>query len=235
MIFHDGSCDFLISDSAKLVKVSKEDIWAFCQLDKVNELLSKFRPIATNDITFKNSLYSLLQFSKFDLMRFAKANTDSSSFLWVDAGISRFLNKSYGLNNIEKNVGNLLNRNVKYMFEIDLRNNLKYLPLHISNSIPGTCKRVISGTAFWINGECVDLFTNKIHTEIEEWITAGVWDNEQVMLRKILPHLTDVNYVVQWNSPTGSVARSLLNEDKYNHKYKNNLIQKLMLRAERLL
>jgi hypothetical protein len=234
IVFHDGSCDSVQKKVGNFIKLDKQQLWAFQQLDKLLQLLRDFRPLALEDITFKNPLYGLLQFSKFEFLSRASVDFPAHSFLWIDAGISRFLNHNLDLDNLEGNASRLLENNIDYSFEIDLRNNLSCVPFGIRDSVPGTCKRVISGTSFWINSLEVNKISEIIRQGIVSWVKEGIWDNEQVMLRRVLPILPHVNYVVNWSKPTGSVARSLLEANFSICNSRNLLLQKLMLKTQNL-
>ena len=228
VVFHDGSCDEFQENMDNFVKINKQQLWAFRQIDKLSQLLKDFHPTAVQDITFINPHYGLLQFSKFEFLRIASINFPAHSFLWVDAGISRFLDVNINSVNLEVNCRRLLEGNIDYSFEIDLRNNIRLVPLQIRDSTPGTCRRVVSGTSFWISNQSVNNLSEIIVQGINYWLNEGIWDNEQVMLRKVLPNLVNVNYVVQWNNPTGSVARSLLNENFSISNSKNQILHMLM-------
>ena len=208
IIFHDGSCDSLKLENSKVVKISKERLESFKLKNKVSQVMKDFSPSSSGDITFRLVEYSLVQYAKFELGKKVMDISDCSSVLWIDAGISRFI-KSPKINKLETNSENLLTHGIKMVLEIDIRNNFNLQNLSINDSEVGTCRRVISGTSFWINSDFLNEINILINSKMQEWIKAGIWDNEQVLLRNLLPLDKKICYVPQIYKPTGSVARKL--------------------------
>jgi hypothetical protein len=232
LIFHDGICDGKEFASGIFVRIDRNDLWMFKEKDSIAKVIDCFEPVAKGDITFKNPLYSIVQFSKFELLKIAKDNYEAESYMWIDAGISRFIDPA--LSNalhLQENSQILLNGGINYAFEIDLKNNLKPFHLSIQPSKPGTCRRVVSGTSFWIQGDSIIFIWDIIKVEIRKWINNKCWDNEQVMLRKILPDIPNIEFIIQWKSPTGSVARMMNSKKIKPKKVKNWFIRKLMSRG----
>jgi len=232
LIFHDGVCDDLKDEFRNLIRINPNNLWMFEHKDAISEIINNFNPSSKNDITYLNPLYSLVQFSKFELLKIAKESFYAESYLWIDAGISRFLQFTKDENSMDFNSTEFLQNGTKFAFEIDLKNNLNLLTLKIKQSIPGTCRRVISGTSFWVERNSVDPIWHLIRKGVNNWLTCESWDNEQVMLRSILPNIPNVEYIIQWNSPTGSVAREMLTKKIKSKKFRNEIIRKLMLRAD---
>lgn len=232
LIFHDGVCDDLEFEFRNLIRINPDELWIFKHKDTISEIIHNFSPVSKNDITYLNPLYSLVQFSKFELLKIAKEFYSADSYLWIDAGISRFLQIVNSENCIDFNSTEFLQNGTKFVFEIDLKNNLDLFNLKIKKSIPGTCKRVISGTSFWVEGNSVDQIWNLIRKGVNNWLACECWDNEQVMLRQILPGIPNVEYIIQWSSPTGSVAREMVTKRIKIRKFRNKIIRKLMLRAD---
>jgi hypothetical protein len=232
LIFHDGVCDDLEYEFRNLIRIDPNELWIFNHKDKISEIIANFDPVSKKDITYLNPLYSLVQFSKFELLKIAKESFSAESYLWIDAGISRFLQFVNNQNHIDVNSTEFLQNGTKFAFEIDLKNNLDLFNFKIKKSTPGTCKRVISGTSFWVERYSVVPIWDLIQKGVNDWITDECWDNEQVMLRQILPGIPNVEYIIQWNSLTGSVARDMLSRKIETKTFRNQIIRKLMLRAD---
>lgn len=232
IIFHDGVCDDLEYELRNLIRINPNELWIFNHKDTISKTIDNCNPVSKNDITYLNPLYSLVQFSKFEFLKIAKDTFSAKSYLWIDAGISRFLPLVNNENRIDFNSTEFLQNGTKFAFEIDLKNNLDPFSFKIKKSMPGTCKRVISGTSFWVEGNSVDQIWDLIRKGINDWLTSACWDNEQVMLRQILPSIPNVEYIIQWNSPTGSVAREMLTKKIKTKKITNQIIRSLMLRAD---
>jgi hypothetical protein len=230
IVFHDGSCDSLNLENSNLVKIPKFSLDTFKLKNKVSQILNNFNPISSDDITFKLVEYSLVQYAKFELGEKVLKFSDCSSVLWIDAGISRFM-KSPRINMLEVNVDNLLKHKIKMLLEIDIRNNFKWQNLSIKASEVGSCRRVISGTSFWINSDFLIELNYLIESRLQTWIQAGIWDNEQVLLRNLLPLNENICYVPQIFQSTGSVARRLSSEKLILRPWINRLIDISMSRG----
>jgi len=208
-VFHDGNLDDLSRLNCNLIKIKFSDLKIFSKYQLVANLLKTFMPESPSDITFKTPLYSLVQYSKFELANQLRAVTKFDSVLWVDAGISRFIN-SIDNNLLDSNLNKLISKGKVAAFEIDLRRNLDFKSMSIKNAKVGTCRRVISGTSFWMHDSIIDKMNDLIYAKFDEWFNLGVWDNEQVLIRILLgENDLNVEYVLQNKNMTGSVARKL--------------------------
>jgi hypothetical protein len=207
IVFHDGALDSYDLQNCMLVNKPLEELRTFMLLGEVDSVLKTFKPSAPQDITFRLNSYALLQYAKFEFARLIE--DPNESVMWVDAGISRFVN-NVDLQTLNSSAEVLIRDNVDALFEIDVRNNLNLKSLSISDSTIGSCRRVISGGAFWIREGYLDVICTEIDMAMRKWLAAGVWDNEQVMLRKILPTLSGkILYIPQLRGVPGCVPRSL--------------------------
>ncbi len=227
-IFHDGNLTDFENLDCYLIELPLSDLEIFKKLDLVTKILQKFKPIATSDITFKTPLYSLVQFAKFELAYHLRARIAFDSVLWVDAGISRFLEKvDHEL--LIYNSKRLIDEGKETVFEIDLRRNIDLGKLSIKNPNVGTCKRVISGTSFWINNDFLNEFNYLVNSKLEEWIDSGVWDNEQILIRKLLAeNQINSKYILQNRNLTGSVARTLGSRVLSKNDLTNKIISRML-------
>lgn len=207
IVFHDGALDCYDLQNCILVNKPLEELETFQLLGKVDSVLKTFKPSAPQDITFRLNSYALLQYAKFEFARLI--DNPNESVMWVDAGISRFVD-TLDLQALNSSAEILIRDNVDVLFEIDVRNNLNLKSFSISDSRIGTCQRVISGGAFWIRKSYLDVICTEIDVTMHKWLAVGIWDNEQVMLRKILPTLSGkILYVPQLRGIPGCVPRSL--------------------------
>jgi hypothetical protein len=228
IVYHDGSCRDIATNN--FIEIDKSEYISAEYIDAVSIVISQMSPSAKEDITFKTPLYSLVQYSKFSLLNKAKELTKAKSYLWVDAGISRFLTNDNTKKLLQINSETAISSGLEFIFEIDLRRNFDFSKLSIKKAVPGTCKRIFSGTSFWVQSSRVTDLHIAVNQRMKEWINLGIWDNEQVLLRSIMPFSDSIEYVLQRNLPTGSVARNLLSENFRVHKFRNNLIRNALSR-----
>jgi hypothetical protein len=208
IVFHDGSADSIATQ--RFLKVEKEDLKYFKLQSQVSNILKKYATIS-QDISLQLPEYSLVQFSKFELMRKAIDETGAQSALWVDAGISRFLeNRISGQKFTSSNISSLILHKFHACFEIDVKRNFNLSHFSIDNSKPTTSHRVVSGTSFWLTSSALSEITWHLDSLLGNWLEQEIWDNEQVAIRNILPFLQSKSlYLNQGRQETGTVARFL--------------------------
>lgn len=231
VVFHDGSCDALVSKTSQLVRVEKRDLGFYRFLPYVNQIFHEFTPQSPNDVTFKLPEYSLIQFSKFDLAQRVMQISEAESFLWVDAGISRFVDTNDSML-LQKNASKLIRNEYDFAFEINLRKNINFRNFKINSPKPGSCGRVISGTSFWIQASAISTLLHEINALLESWKSNSLWDNEQVALRTLYEspsHLNSSHFILQNLSKTGSVARKMGNSELIMNNHLDTLIRRRLL------
>jgi hypothetical protein len=228
VVFHDGCIDELEFPDVLLVEVDKSQLEIF-KLKSQVEMLLRSGFGNTRDITFRIADYSLIQYAKFEFLSRAIQITEAKSALWIDAGISRFFSQIKMVAVLESSSMRLIDLDFQAVFEVDIRNNLSLSPLGISRSLPGTCHRVFSGTSFWVNGDSCKKLQELVFEEAKKWLNLNKWDNEQVMLRNLLP-LTDIKvlYVPQ-KKETGTVARHFEKFGSIKSRFLSELIKKNLL------
>ena len=232
LVFHDGTCDRISDLNSNFVKVDREILFESSLIENLKQIFVEMKIEALDDITFKTPTYSIVQFLKFQLLRESLYLRPALSYMWVDAGISRFIKPLSNPSALEHNSLSALKLGFKYIFEIDLKQNLDFTNLSVKKALPGTCKRIISGTSFWIDGQQVDAFNTIVDLKKREWQKLRIWDNDQVLLRNLATFLENVLYIRQGRNSTGSVARFLLNESAKFNTHQNLAINWLIRRDQ---
>jgi hypothetical protein len=231
VVFHDGSAGELPSCAVPEL-VQLEDLYVGKWIPEIEKLLAEFVASVPNDITFRLPRYSIVQFAKFELAIHLRMKYSAKSYCWVDAGISRFLpfqSTSKNITLFEENVSRLLDTDLDYLFEVDLRRNLRFKVPHLAESRPGTSRRVMSGGSFWMRDSGVEHLWRTVTRAADEWMNQGIWDNEQVMLRSILAgSVENVGFLRQGNNSTGTVARRLLTKPLKHPVLYSSLIKRLL-------
>ena len=229
VIFHDGKLDNLNFGNSRKIRIDLAELRSFSHLGELKGVLADFKPQAASDITFRLPEYGLIQLSKFELGCMVIQSTEAKSVLWVDAGISRFLQKSPGPNKIQEFANLLLEKHFAYFFEIDTRKNLDFGRLQLKHNVIGTSKRVVAGGAFWIRREEVEALHTLVRHQAEQWLKKGIWDNEQLILREVIPVLRGkVLFYRKGRGETGCVARIMINHSWRPNELINNLYNYLM-------
>lgn len=228
LVFHDGCLDDEEFPDTKLLRINKDELKIFTFKHKVDQLIRTGYG-NRGDITFKIAEYSLIQYAKFELLARAVQLSGAKSALWIDAGISRFFPNYSKMQSLEKNSTKLINSNFDVVVEVDLWNNISIFPPGILGFEPGTCKRVFSGTSFWVNAKSCQKLHELIAEAAEQWLREDRWDNEQIMMRKAFP-ISDLKilYFPQ-RKETGTVARQFEGVASRKHQILSALIKKNLL------
>lgn len=232
VIFHDGCLDSFTIENAHKIRVDSSKLHMFSYENYVRGVIDKGNVSAKDDITFKNAKYSLVQYAKFELAIEAMESAKAKSALWVDAGISRFIKNFSSDEQIQESANALLQGGYAMRLEVDLKNNVKLPSLTLASSPVGTCKRVISGTSFWISHSYSRELLASVTNHLEIWKQSGLWDNEQVLLRNLEPwNSHEVYFDIQGKNPTGSVCRQFTKISTCRMKMRNFLVQYLVRRS----
>ena len=181
---------------------------AYDKVSKICEVLQK----KSNDLTFKLPMYSLLQFEKFQFLADQKLrNPNAKGFLWVDAGISRFINSAAtrtSQDQSQQTIKKILSRE-ESIFEVDPRGNLSIFR-NLKHAKTGTCTRTFSGTSFYLDQGDVISYAENTVAVANFWIDNFQWDNEQIGLNHLfLSRIISPRILLQ-KGLTGSVARYML-------------------------
>ena len=229
IIFHDGCLDNVNLPHSRLVRKSTNQLQAFELSNKVEDVIKDFSTKSSDDITFKLPSYALMQMAKFQLALDACSISNSESVLWVDAGISRFLGMDYVPNQISRFAERLLSASVDYYFEVDTRRNIDLWRMRFKQHSLGSSKRVIAGGSFWIKGSRVEELNDKVLECAAKWLEEGVWDNEQLVLREIIPTMQgNFRFIRKGRRETAQVARSMIENDWGNCTSLNTIMNWMM-------
>jgi hypothetical protein len=230
-VFHDGCLNQVQLENAKKITVQLEALPAFQFKPHITSVINAGKVEAVNDITFKNPLYSIVQYSKFDLALACLELSSAKSLLWVDAGISRFVSHT-NIEKIQLNAGRLLQYEFDFRFEVDCRSNFVPFKLNLSPSPVGSCKRVFSGTSFWMNANTTKFLASEIYGLLNDWKSKGIWDNDQVALRNLQFWRSYKIYIdVQTFEKTGSVARNMSDTTNRGYDLKSKIGNFLLSRS----
>ena len=229
IVFHDGCLNEFSLPNSKLIKIEVGMLEAFQLREQLRLVLGTFIPESPQDITFQIPDYALVQLSKFELAEKVLATSNCSSVIWIDAGISRFYPTSEFKNDFQDFVHSDLVGEFDYFFEIDTRKNLNLTKLRLKKPAVGTCKRVVSGTSFWVSRRGAEELAEAALDCARNWLSRGVWDNEQLILRYVLPELKGKKlYIRQGRRKTGEVSRFMAKNNKRPNKLASRMISFLM-------
>jgi hypothetical protein len=222
IVFHDGCLDSFENPDAHFERLELGSLRTFSLLPRLSAVLENFTPKAAADITFRLPEYGLVQLAKFELAEIVFEMTNTDSVLWVDAGISRFVPVPLNINNFQDFSRFLLKSRFDYFFEIDTRRNWNPLKIKLNRPSVGTSRRIVAGGSFWIRSRNIDALSLSAFNFAKSWVEAGIWDNEQILLRYLLPIIKGEKlYVRKGNALTALVPRIMMENSWRPSKVKN--------------
>jgi hypothetical protein len=197
IIFHDGSANELKKEypESKFVQISIQDLELYKYRVEISNICSSYIKKGRNDLVYRLPEYGILVQSKFQLMRIAQSMSRAEYFMWVDIGLTRFLDNSFDKAELrEEN----LQLNCDSYFEIDLKGNLVPLQFFTCKGLLrlpkiGTSKRVVGAGLFIVNNSYLSEFCEKVNELQQKWISRNLWDTEQVLLAlvvRLIPKVT---------------------------------------------
>jgi len=174
--------------NTKIIVTPLNEVPYYKYKSKMDEILTnenyKLKMYDTNRIECKMSLYSILQYSKFEWVKTAAQQNPFNTiyFFWLDAGGSRFFEnlspetpwpQNYSLLNSNKfNIQGNYNT-VRWVRE--------KLPYHIYENNCILCGGLFGGTS----EICINM-ANKVNKGFEEYLSKDVFNNEQILLGTFL-------------------------------------------------
>lgn len=209
------------TDSYEKIKVHHKNVliiervglWPFQFRKEVNGILSGPRYQESRDITHKLPEYSLVNISKIPILRLVLEKFGGSSAVWLDAGVSRFFSAPQEAEHkLLESLNALSSLGFEAGFEIETRGNTSLVKRRIANATPGSCRRVVSGTTFFASGGYLTKLEHHAVIEMREWLVGGVWDNDQVLLRRVVPRIKQKTFYHRQEGPPASMLRRLLEQ-----------------------
>lgn len=138
-------------------------------------------PRGNHDITHLLPDYSIVTFSKFEMLARAQCEMNVDGMLWVDAGLSRFFSQDLAETKINHEF--VASRLAPYRLCISA------MPL-LANALSkgrfrrnylGTSRRLASAGDFYVRADAAAEIAGQVFDIVEnQWLARGRWDNEQV-------------------------------------------------------
>ena len=164
----------------KIVETELNQIPCYHMNDKVKNIIEekewKKKCKYPNDITNTNSLYVCIQYSKFEWMlnSIKIINWNTNNIMWMDAGISRFLEIKDNTHTL--NISDDIIYKNKFVIQGYEPQNINYY---------GTNKCMLKGTIFISNKDILKEIIKKVNEKINYMLSNNIIDNEQIALAMI--------------------------------------------------
>jgi hypothetical protein len=185
-------------------------------IETVIEVMKKKSKVKVlNDITFLLPEYSIVQFSKFELLQKVSSEFNCDT-LWLDSGASRFIfdkNTKFYFSNFIINLNKYSVDRSKLTFEYRKYSLSKLMsPLILNNLDYGTSKRRIGGTIFFVPRKYTLPILEHAYAHSQLMLENFLWDNEQVYLSKLFyMKKFPFNFIPEDKMGAGTFLRKLLN------------------------
>ena len=214
LIFHNASINLSDLDlpTRNLIHVEIDALAMSNRKDEIKQICETYLLEGKEDLVYKLPDYGIAVASKFELLDRARTLTDASYYLWVDIGITRFVDLKSIPNNKSLVIKDL-NRSV--YFEADLRRNLvisQFLRKRGFLRVPniGSSRRVIGTGTFLVESNYVNQLDKLVRDLLDNWIDNSYWDTEQVAIGHLIRKIPSLSFhIKRRNSPT-SFLQSLL-------------------------
>jgi hypothetical protein len=177
--------------STFIINEKLEEIPFYNLKDKIQSVLDseeyKSNMSDINRVECKDSMYSVIQYSKFKwLKKSSEINPfNSKYFFWLDAGASRFIQERYMLNEYpsEKALESLHGLDNSFLIQY---NNYPYRDLVESKTLPKEYlwdnRAFICGSMFGGNSKAIENVSDEIDLILDEMIQTKSMNNEQIAL-----------------------------------------------------
>lgn len=163
------------------VSTSLQSLNLYGSKDKINNIcLEKFK-LKNSDLVYRNSDYGILINSKIELLARAQILRPAKSFLWLDAGASRFFASSFqpSMKYLAKSKSPLLLFDIRnYFRKIISSRSLK--PKKIAPF--GSSERIVGAITIFIPSRFLQTLTQSYYDFVLKNLVGGYWDTEQVFL-----------------------------------------------------
>lgn len=207
LIFHNDSVNVseLNLPTTNLIHV-EIDALAMCNRKvEIKQICNSYLLEGKDDLVYKLPEYGILVASKFEILNKARILTDAPYYLWVDLGITRFVN----LKSLAKNGSlEIKDLNQSAYFEADLRRNLvisQFLRKRGFLRVPniGSSRRVIGTGSFLVERSYINQLDKLVRDLLDDWINNSQWDTEQVAIGHLIRKIPSLSFhIKKRNSPT---------------------------------
>ena len=214
LIFHNAAVDVteLNLVTRNLIRVEIDDLAMNYRKDEIREICKAYLLEGKEDLVYKLPDYGVVVASKFELLDRARTLTDASYYLWVDIGLTRFINMKSIANNDPLEMKDL-DRSV--YFEVDLRRNLivsRFLRNKGILRVPniGSSRRVVGTGSFLVKSNYVNPLSKLVRKLLDDWIDSSYWDTEQVAIGHLIRQIPSLSFHIKKRSSPTSFLQSLL-------------------------
>lgn len=212
IIFHNSSVDVSQIDlpDINFIRVEMDELSISQRKIEIEEICKKYLLAGKEDLVYKLPDYGIVVSSKFELLDKAHALTNASYYLWVDIGITRFLEIDEISNRKPIEVRELTRA---IYFEVDLRRNLiasQFLLRRGLLRVPkvGSSRRVVGTGSFLVRRDYVKPLNILVKSLLDDWINKSIWDTEQVAIGHLIRQIPSLGFhIKKRNSPTSFLQR----------------------------
>lgn len=199
----------------EIIETRIDEMPMYWMYDKVNEILHNEKFIKQmkypNDITNKNSLYTVLQHSKFDwvLNAYNSLKWKTKTIGWIDIGMSKFFDNMTKINYDLINLNQIYDNDLFLMQKATRFDTIDINKFDFDTYI-GTNEAYMVGTVWITNFECLKIIKQKVYSVINDlMLDKNIIDNEQITLFIIYKNNPELFSFIELNKNTKKMFNDL--------------------------
>lgn len=204
LIFHNSSVDVSQIDlpGANFIRVEIDELAISRRKNEIEEICKRYLSEGKEDLVYKLPDYGLVVSSKFELMEKASTLTNASHYLWVDIGLTRFL--EVNVISDKKSIERKKFTHAIY-FEVDLRRNLMFFQFLQKRGLlrvpkVGSSRRVVGTGSFLVRQDHVTHLKELVESLLNDWINKSLWDTEQVAIAHLIRQIPSLGFHIKKRS-----------------------------------
>lgn len=187
LVFLDPQFDassLVLKPEDRIIRVPRSDLTMFRHGERIQEIVANSQTVNRRDISFNVPEYGMIVMSKLDLMKRASKETDADFLLWADAGVCRFIpDLGDGKLKVAKADFDGMNFGLSTTLHLAQRARIGKFP----RRMVGRTLAMMSAEDFIVARSFAEELSDRMDFLVqEEWLPAGLWDNEQVAIGTLL-------------------------------------------------
>lgn len=187
LVFLDPAFDasgVVLKPEDRIVRVAKNDLTMFGHRARIEEIVATSQTVNRRDISFNVPEYGMIVMSKLEMMKRAAKQTGADFLVWIDAGLSRVI-PDLGDDIVKVSASEL--EGVAFGLNTTLHLAQRMRIGKFPRRMVGTTLAMMSAGDFIVARDFAEELSDRMDFMVEqEWLPAGLWDNEQVAIGTLL-------------------------------------------------
>jgi hypothetical protein len=187
LVFLDPAFDasaVVLKPEDRIVRVAKNDLTMFRHRARIEQIVATSQTVNRRDIAFNIPEYGMMVMSKLELVKRAASQTDADYLVWIDAGLNRVI-PDLGDGIVKVTAADL--EGVTFGLNTTLHLAQRMRIGKFQRRMVGTTLAMMSAGDFIVARSFAEELSDRMDFMVEqEWLPAGLWDNEQIAIGTLL-------------------------------------------------